>query len=169
MRTVQMLEKTNHPPTCLSTTDAICRRRAPSRRQVHCAPPSDRQPDCVRFHARTVSLCSSRKTQFIPSVVWFSNEFLPRISFSSLKSSCGVARGSMPPIGPSQPSSEVTLRFCTSLILPDKNSLRDNTTQPFHQALSLSIFFTLFGKLLLARFQSLRNLHHTESTFTRLS
>lgn len=48
-------EKTNHPPMCLSTTDAICRRRAPSRRQVHCAPPFDCQPDCVCFHARTAT------------------------------------------------------------------------------------------------------------------
>lgn len=55
IRTVQTSEKTNHPPTRLSTADAICRRRAPSRRQVHCAPPSDRQPDCVRFHARNAT------------------------------------------------------------------------------------------------------------------
>lgn len=33
----------------LSTADAICRRRAPSRRQVHCAPPFDCEPDWFVF------------------------------------------------------------------------------------------------------------------------
>lgn len=66
---------------CLSTTDAICRRRAPSRHQVHCAPPFDCQPDCVCFHARAATRpprlgSFSRKSYIRPFSFWFSNEFL---------------------------------------------------------------------------------------------
>lgn len=66
---------------CLSTTDAICRRRAPSRHQVHCAPPFDCQPDCVCFHARAATRpprlgSFSRKSYIRPFSFRFSNEFL---------------------------------------------------------------------------------------------
>ena len=148
IRTVQTSEKTNHPPTCLSTTDAICRRRAPSRRQVHCAPPSDRRPDCVRFHARNATSSTRSRLTFREKTAFIPSEYLPRISFRPFprgrrrsKSTCGVARGSMPLIGPSQPSSEVTLHFCTSLTffsplsaLNTENTIRH--TGAFRQSLT---------------------------------
>lgn len=106
------IESEAKPPTDVSIDhrdDAICRRRAASRRQVHCAPPFDRRPDSVRFSTHESRHDNVPRLGVLSLVLEkFRFPFLLHRR-TLLAAICGVARGSMPPIGLSLPSFEVTL------------------------------------------------------------